>query len=192
MEVSLNMNSFQNRTHSQFNPKPLGFQQGFSIVEVVLAAALMVIAAVGSALLFNLSSQQTLSSRGKQEQQSAISGDLAKILQMNDRYSCSNGATDCAVSPSDPGESGYYPSGSSNDTTFNNLCVNGGLITNLIAEIQSEVVPTAFTKLGITRQAPVVDSSDLSSHRYTITWFDSSNRKLRQTTLVPTVANWCP
>lgn len=167
-------------------------QLGFSLVEVVLAAALMVIAAVGSAVLFSFSSQQTLSSRSKQEQQSAISDDLAVIQRLNDHYNCTNGGAACAVAPNDPGENGYYPTGPNINTTFDDLCRKGGLIANLITAINAQAVPTAFTRLGISRQNPVIDSSDLSSHRYSITWVDGSNRKLRQTTLAPTVANWCP
>lgn len=165
---------------------------GFSLVEMVLAAALLVIATAGTAMLFNISSQQTILSRGKQEQQSAISDDLAAIELLNDRYSCTSGATACAVATTEPGENGYYPTGTGKNASFDALCSTGGLITNLTTAIRQTAVPSSVSSLGITRQAPVVDASDLSSHRYTVTWVDSSNRKLRQTTLVPTVASWCP
>jgi type II secretory pathway pseudopilin PulG len=163
---------------------------GFSLVEVMLAATLLVIVAIGATILFTLSNQQTLSSRGKQEQQSAISEDLAALLRMNDRYSCISGS--CAVASSDPGEDEYYPSASTSQQSFNNSCSSGGLLSNLITAINGRAAPAAFNTLGIQRQAPVIDSEEPSTHRYSITWVDASGRRLRQVTLVPTVANWCP
>jgi hypothetical protein len=159
----------------------------------MLAAVLMVIAAVGSAILFTLSNQQTLTSRGKQEQQSAISDDLAAILELNDRYSCSNGADACAVATSDPGEDGYYPQTSAPDDNFDiALCANGGLLNNLISAITDQAAPASFASLGVQRKEPVIDTTDLASNRYSITWVDAGGRRLRQVTLVPTVAHWCP
>ena len=163
---------------------------GFSLVEIIVATGLLVVVATGSAMLFILSNRQAVASRGRQEQQSAISDDIATIQRLNDRYSCTSGT--CAVYASDPGEDYYYPSGSGANSSFDTLCRNGGLLTNLITAINSTATPSNFSALGITRQTPVIDSEDLSTHRYTITWVNSSSRALRQITLVPTVANWCP
>lgn len=165
---------------------------GFSLVEIIVATALMVIVATGSAMLFMLSNRQSTSTRGRLEQQSAISDDIATIQSLNDRYSCTSGSGSCAVAATDPGEDGYYPSGSGADTNFDiNLCESSALLTNLITAIDASDPPPSFATLGITRQSPSLDS-DTSSHRYTVTWVDGNGRSLRQITLVPTVANWCP
>ncbi len=159
----------------------------------MLAAVLMVIATVGSAVLFTLSNQQTLTSRGKQEQQSAISDDLAAIHALNDRYSCSDGVNACAIASSDPDEDGYYPQGSGARDDFDiDRCLNGGLLDNLISAIKAQAAPASFSSLDIQRKEPVIDTADLASHRYSITWVDANGRRLRQVTLVPTVAHWCP
>lgn len=165
---------------------------GFSLVEIIVATGLMVIVATGSALLFMLSNRQSTSTRGRQEQQSAISDDIATIQRLNERYNCSSGSASCGISESDPGEDDYYPAGSSADDTFDlDLCGSSDLLSNLVSAIDETDPPASFTALGITRQSPALDT-DSSSHRYTVTWLNSNDRPLRQITLVPTVANWCP
>lgn len=162
---------------------------GFSLVEMIVAAGLLAIVATGSAMLFILSNRQSSTTRSKQEQQAAISDDLATIQTLNERYTCSSGS--CSIAASDPDEDSYYPSGTSANSTFDGLCSSGGLLSNLITAINGTAAPASFSRLGISRQTPSLDS-DSSTHRYTITWVDTSGRRLRQTTLVPTVANWCP
>jgi len=165
-------------------------QAGFSLVELMLAASLMVIVAVGTAALFTLSNKQTLDSRGRQEEQSAVSDDLATIQRLNDRYSCANGT--CAVASTDPGEDGYYPSTTAARSSFDAQCSSGTLIDNLISAIGATATPAAFSNLGISRSTPSKDTAEPSTNRYTVTWSNSGGRQLRQITLVPTVAGWCP
>lgn len=163
---------------------------GFSLVEMVIAAALMVIATIGGVAMFNYSITQNQSSRGKQEEQAAISEDLAAIQVANDRYSCSDPDA-CAVSSSDPGEDSYYAAGAAPSATFNAACLDGTLIDNLITAINAQSAPSAFSPLGISRSVAKTPSSAANYHRYTVTWSKGST-PLRQMTLVPTVAGWCP
>ena len=176
---------------------------GFSLAEMIIAASLMVIATMVTISLFNFSISQDKSARGKQEEQSAISQDIAAIESMNDRYNCSSSSA-CTVSTTDPGENDYYTSGTNASTVFDNKCSDGSLIDNLLTSINARTKPTAFTRLGIsttvTRNSSlypdsgtVVDpNSDKRYLRYTITWTNASSQRLRQLTLVPTVAGWCP
>lgn len=163
---------------------------GFSLVEMMMAAVLMVIATIGTVGMFNYGISQNSSSRGKQEEQSAISEDVADIQRINDRYTCSNQT--CTVASSDPGENGYYPTGSSPSSPFNTACLDGTLLDNLIATITTTATPTAFSNLGITRSVSANISSDGRYNRYTVTWRTTAGTRLRQITLVPTVAGWCP
>ncbi len=158
---------------------------------MMIAAVLMVIVTIGTVAMFNYGISQNSSSRGKQEEQSAISEDLADIQVMNDRYTCRN-ENSCAVSSSDPGENGYHPSGTSPSSSFNAACLNGTLLDNLITAITSSATPSAFSRLGISRTASMTVNSEGRYNRYTITWSNSGGARLRQITLVPTVAGWCP
>lgn len=164
---------------------------GFSLVEMMMAAVLMVIASIGTVAMFNYGISQNSSSRGKQEEQSAISEDLADIQVMNDRYTCTNEQL-CAVISSDPGENGYHPAGTIPSTPFRDACLNGSLLSNLITKINATATPRAFTSLGISRAVSQSVSSDGNYNRYTITWSKTGGTRLRQITLVPTVAGWCP
>lgn len=164
---------------------------GFSLVEMMIAAVLMVIATIGTVAMFNYGISQNSSSRGKQEEQSAISEDLAELQVMNDRYTCSNDNS-CAVSSNDPGENGYHPAGTSPSSSFNAACLNGTLLDNLITAITTTATPRAFSQLGISRTASKTVNSDGRYNRYTITWSKTGGTRLRQITLVPTVAGWCP
>jgi len=165
--------------------------RGFSLVEMMIAAVLMVIATIGTVSLFNYGISQNSSSRGKQEEQSAISEDVADIQRINDRYTCSNEQA-CAVSSSDPGENSYYPTGPNPSSPFNAACLDGTLLNNLISTITTTATPSAFTRLGITRSVSTSASSDGRYNRYTVTWRNRAGTRLRQITLVPTVAGWCP
>jgi Tfp pilus assembly protein PilV len=171
--------------------KPHLASGGFSLVEMMIAAVLMVTATIGTVAMFNYGISQNSTSRGKQEEQSAISEDLADIQVMNDRYTCSN-ALSCEVSSSDPGENGYHPTGTSPSSTFNAACLNGTLLNNLFTTISEKETPLAFTQLGISRTVSQTVSSDGNYNRYTVTWTKTGGTRLRQITLVPTVAGWCP
>jgi type II secretory pathway pseudopilin PulG len=164
---------------------------GFSLVEMMIAAVLMVVATIGTVAMFNYGISQNSSSRGKQEEQSAISEDLAEIQVMNDRYTCTD-EQNCAVSSSDPNENGYYPAGPNPSPTFNDACLDGTLIDNLINTIREAATPGAFNSLGISRTVSKTVNSDGRYNRYTVTWNNRGGTRLRQISLVPTVAGWCP
>lgn len=170
---------------------------GFSLVEMIVAVALLVVASVGSLVVFNIATRQNNQSRDKQEEQSAISADLANIQSMNDRYSCSDSEAEtlvCSVSDSDPGENDYYARVSAASAAVDEACTDGSLIVALIEEVDGLEAPAAFERLGINRSVEARPTEeDRSPLRYTVTWSKNSGQtQLRQITLVPTVANWCP
>jgi hypothetical protein len=158
---------------------------------MMIAAVLMVIATIGTVAMFNYGISQNSSSRGKQEEQSAISEDLAEIQVINDRYTCTDELS-CTVSGTDPGENGYYPTGTSPSSTFNAACLDGTLLDQLITTISETTTPSAFNALGISRRVNKTINSDGRYNRYTVTWSNSGGTRLRQITLVPTAAGWCP
>lgn len=164
--------------------------QGFSLVELLVAAVLMLVASMGGTVLFNQATQQANAIRRTLEQQFAISADLASIIDRNDRYTCSSGTCMEPVNPSPsddpPNQNGYVPS---NPQTMQAICQQG------LADALVTSIGTTATAIGpgVMRTASFPDNTQTSvpPHRYTVTW-KSGDRVLRQVQLIPTVAGWCP
>ena len=178
-------------------------QAGFSLVELMISSILIVLSAIGSAGLFMISNRQARSSRINQESQAAINIDIAAVLSANDRYSCassdgSEGSCDIKSNPPDAKHYFPYPCNNSEDCKFWDLCwsisdVDGRLATDVASKINAIPKPANFTQFKITRTAiaePISDSKP--NHRYTVTWSTVNGVQLRQLTLVPTAAAWCP
>jgi hypothetical protein len=180
---------------------------GASIVEVVISTLILALAAVGSLMLYTTLTKFGLSSKSEGETQAAIEEDLANILNANRRFTCNGtdpGAAGCKIEvSSDPGEDGYYPSLTNSNavTDFKSRCATNTIASTLIPLLSSSslAVPSSFSRLGLSRSASLpVDvtasdgsSSDSSNHQYVIIW-TKSGTPIRQITLRPTVANWCP
>ena len=176
-------------------------QAGFSLVELMISSVLIVLSAVGSAGLFMLSNRQSQGSRIAQESQAAINSDMAAVLSANDRFSCasSSGASaTCEIKGFLPNQNQYFPFPCSNaeDCDFWSLCVSTGdprLASEVAAAINALPGSADFARLALTRNAvPEPISNSEPNFRYTVTWSDANGVQLRQLTLVPTAAAWCP
>ena len=174
---------------------------GFSIVEAVIMAALLSIGAITSLTLFTFTSRQQRQTGEIQQVQEAVAGDIASIERFNERIVCTGTDGACTVSNSDPGESGYSRSDYLPGATINlfrDRCrgVNDQTLGTVAAALlpNSVPVPSSFSTLGITRLATasgVTSAGDSPNHQYTITW-SRNGARVRQLTLVPRVAAWCP
>lgn len=178
---------------------------GFSLVELMVSMVLFAIVSAGSLGLFTIATRQANLTRQLQEEEFAIRLDLATIQALNDRYTCASGTCLIDSDGEPPGQNEYYPSNSTDQTTFASLCSSGGLAgkttaasgttpssaTGLVGLINATNTPTAFTNLGISRTT-LEDSSSPSANRYTVTWKGSDGSVLRQISLTPTTAAWCP
>lgn len=203
------------RRRLQADPGP---RPGFTLVELLIAAVVMVLSTIGSAVMFNQATRQGLSGNLRLEEQLAISRDLAAILEINERYSCASGPCSVTLNAVQPGEAlppppdqgGYAPADVDATPTggrsFRALCAQG-LLTNLLAalqttgEIDGEATPGRTILVGTSVQRTVslleaggsgTATESLPPHRYRVDWRDADGRLLRQVQLIPTVAAWCP
>lgn len=180
-------------------PHSAAREAGFSLVELLVAAMVMLISSMGGTYLFNQATHQANAISRRLQQQFAVSNDLATILDLNDRYSCADLPTeDCSPRAEPPDQNQYVPNtfnAELNDPNlskpnFSQLCERG-LANDLVKEIQEETLPP-----GVARHTAILDSVDANGksvppHRYRVSW-SADGRVLRQVQLVPTVAAWCP
>lgn len=184
--------TLRRRLQAAQRPRP-----GFTLVEILIAAVVMMVSTIGSAVLFNQSTRQGLNSNLRLQEQLAISRDLATILDRNERYNCDTST--CGLSPTLPDQDGYAPAdiGSDQDGGFRARCDRGLLNELLARDIGTQTLPgTSVQRTVHLLDAIASDSGQesLPPHRYRVDWrADSgSGRLLRQVTLMPTVAAWCP
>lgn len=178
-----------------------GAEAGFSLVELLISTVLFAIVTTGSLRMFTISTRQANLTRQMQEEEFAIRLDLATIQALNDRFTCASGSCQIDNQDAPPGQSEYYPSTAAAQTNFATLCSTGALTvvpsssygTGLISLISSNATAaaTAMQRLGISRSLSA-DTTSPTAHRYTVTWTGSDGTVLRQISLVPTTAAWCP
>jgi type II secretory pathway pseudopilin PulG len=172
---------------------------GFSLVETMLATFILAVVTSGTLALYTSYTKSLQINRRENQIQAAIASDVATVLRTNRRITCSSGS--CTINGADPGENAYSPDplNSSATTYFTTLCSSQTLVNQVISLIDQQSRPAAFTDLGITRDAATAEqyttTPTRSGHRYVVTWSRSISGQtvpLRQITLTPTVANWCP
>lgn len=165
-------------------------KQGFTIIELVVSAVILALAASTAGVLVGVSNRSTITSREVAEASSAIESDIARIRTISESYTCCAGT--CTSSPTASascigslGDSSYYfPQQLAGITAFTTLCSNGNLTNSLMTAIDSLPQPS-----GVTRANSVKE--DAISHRLSITYSAAGgvNKVLK---IVPTVAGWCP
>ncbi len=182
---------------------------GFSLVELMVASVLLVVALTGTSVLFVESNRSSAAAETRYRQQALVDTDLARVRRLNDRYTCSSGSC-TSLGSLELGKNDFFPpptstaanGNSSAGQLFEALCNSTSLITQLVTDIGGP--PAALTTAGVTYS---VDSANQGQqtvsefgtnvvrnlHRYTITYRNSrSGELLRRVTLVPTTVAWCP
>ncbi|MFY7696124.1 MAG: type IV pilus modification PilV family protein [Cyanobium sp.] len=180
----------------------------FSLVEVVVSAAITGLVIIGVARLWGESSQMFQQLRNRNSQEALIEDDIATMEDLAYGYTCCPGSCTInpsivAASPTCKGEAGngipsigteyyYFPYYSPLDTStpnidaFEVLCTSGNLVTELASQLAAAPKSNLFTKLGLTRTV-VVDNKDL--HRVRVDYTGTNLQ--RSTMVVPTAARWC-
>lgn len=197
---------------------PAAAEQGFSLVETIVAAFLLAIAATSAFTLFTTSQALFIQGRDKDNDQVAISQDLARIERLNRRFVCSQGSCDFidTLSPgriNDPTEMEYtppypvgtYPPGADFNqkmTIFRDdrCAAPPSGPSKLVEEFSTKALailasdPTATLPLGLQRELtinPAAQETPATPHAYSVI-YTRNNQVLRRARLVPTVAGWCP
>lgn len=192
---------------------------GFTLVEVLMAAVVMLLSSIGGTALFNQATRQAGDIQMRVQQQFAVSRDLASVLESNERYACHSFATSQSCSDSlnvaaatPPPDQDHYapadidapepedPDDPDPPATFRGVCASG-LLTDLLSflQVDNEAHTSAtLAGTGVTRDVDLdpaskgADGLSIPPHRYIVTWKDGQSRVLRQVQLSPTVAAWCP
>mgnify|MGYP006275240291 CR=1 FL=1 len=165
----------------------------------MISTVIFAIVTAGSLGLFAVSTRQANLTRKLQEEEFAIRMDLATIQAINDRFTCASGTCSIDNDGPPPGQSDYYPSSAAAQTRFATLCSQGAFTvvpsssygSGVVTLINATNTPTSMQDLGLTRSVSA-DSTSPTSHRYTVTWKGSDGSVLRQISLSPTTAAWCP
>lgn len=170
-------------------------------MEVLISTVIFAIVTAGSLGMFTISTRQANLTRQLQEEEFAIRLDLATIQAINDRFTCASGICQLDTVGAPPGQSEYFPLTAAAQTSFATLCSQGALTvvpsssygSGLLSLISTNATAasTAMQRLGIIRRLSA-DSTSPTAHRYTVTWSGSDGSLLRQISLVPTTAAWCP
>lgn len=187
----------------------------FSLVEVVVSAAITGLVILGVARLWGESTQMFQQLRQRNNQEALIEEDIATMEDLAYRYTCCPGT--CTTNSSDvegsatcKGKDGdgkpsvgteyyyfpFYPATSPTTIATNPtpkiadleaLCASGTLVTALATQMTNAAKSQAFVDLGLTRSV-VVDNASL--HRVRIDYTGTNLQ--RSTMVVPTAARWCP
>jgi prepilin-type N-terminal cleavage/methylation domain-containing protein len=187
---------------------------GFTLIEVIVAAVVMLVAMVGAISAFNLVTQSLRGTGLRADQSRRIDAQIAEISRLIEDYTaCTTPAGAVPPSPFDPataclgdtssivkGNSFYYfpdPSDASNVNAFFAACgsatASSHITANFIAAIDAIVPLPGVLDQGVARDSAArVNSSDASNSLVRITWRDSANRVIRQIQVVPLLSAWCP
>jgi type II secretory pathway pseudopilin PulG len=190
---------------------------GFSLVELIVAAAMLLIVLGSLASIFSSTNRQTAATDRRYRQESNIDADLALISKLNEHYTCAKGVDGAdnkltisctSAMNTHPDQNGYFPDPVAAPdvvTSFESYCNESssnqllspliGLIGTLAPD-NDEIVVNGRSLPNLTRTVV----PDGKGHRYTVSYFDGdtpsggvpSGELLRQASLVPTAANWCP
>lgn len=165
---------------------------GFSFAEALISSLLFALVGTGTVAMMTLTTRQAGRTRDMQEEQFAISADLASVQSRNDRYTCASGSCGFDLSGDPPGENDYYPLPPAARSTYDQLCRSDQLVDPLVAGIRALPLSDQMLRLGIGRQIAKETGGDAAAHRYTVSWLSRDGSLLRQMSLTPTAASWCP
>ena len=181
-------------------------KDGFTLVEILVASVVLVVAITGAAFAFMSSNKLSFAGSARSQVESAIDRDLANIKDAAYRYTYCSGdytITGDACNSVEPGQEDYYfPDSVAHPTRaedFEEDCRDGSLSDDLIAAINggstSLALGSAATALGISRDPAVLNSTigaqGENSHDIRIT-YNHNGAVVRRVLVTPTAAAWCP
>lgn len=164
---------------------------GFTLIEVILAIVILVVAGEGALLLFNAGLRQLTQSSLINEVNALVEADAAMLRTANDRLVCTTGT--CRIATEDLDSSDYFPLSNpaaqnfsqANLDFFAALC-DGSSATSFSQQLDG-LLPAADNRIEREIQA------EEPGHRYAVIYRDAAtNRVIRTISLVPATVAWCP
>lgn len=178
--------------------RPAG-EQGFTLVEVLVMMAVMLISLAGLAVVATILNRSAGQFKTSDQGDDAIAFDISEVRRINNRYTCKDVNTTtgpCSILDGDPSQDDYFPTTPEGQENFRNRCdYNDGdlsidLVTDLAAQIPSNSdASSALNEQGV--QRILITNDQGNAHRYSVT-YSRSGTILRILTLVPAAASWCP
>lgn len=200
---------FQLRPSPQplFNREPA--THGFSLVEVLVSAVVLLVAVAGSVVAFNVITQSVRSTGLQADQSRRIDAQIAEISRLSEVYTACgspagavppnpvNPSTACTGSTADVqvGNSFYYfpdPANPASVNAFFMACRSLAQGTHITANFRLAIDGLPAPGGGITRQPSTRLSTSPSNHLVEVRWTDADNRILRAIQIAPIVSTWCP
>lgn len=175
---------------------------GFTLVELLVGAAVLALVASGTAIALISSNRMQAKGTSQARIEALIEEDINKLKNASENYTyCSgsytwDGATCNDVGPQN--ERYYFPAASGDNSTaaeaFATACAGGTMTNALRAAMNggdsSLSLSSSAIALGITRSQVTLD--DAASHRLKVDYTASSLASPRRVLFIPIAASWCP
>jgi type II secretory pathway pseudopilin PulG len=186
-----------NRLHLNKNLMVLHSEaSGFSLVEGLVAAVIVVVALAGTLTGFNLATSSIRRTSDVGGANSAVDNDISRIKNLSFLYtSCvvASGSVP-AVGSCDvaPGTANYYfPSAPANAQAFFDACRSGSAGSHITAAFITAVNALPAPGSGVIRQIAVRDNSSDSSNHLVNIGYTLPSGATRLVKVSPVVSAWC-
>jgi prepilin-type N-terminal cleavage/methylation domain-containing protein len=175
---------------------------GFSLVEVLIAVVICLVAVMGTAAGFNLITQSIKKSSGFNEVQIAIDNDISRIRQISRTYTpCSDargGVPESfpacgAASLADITSEYYFPVGSDGAIAdFFDACGPADTGAHFTVAFQGLIDSTDGLPDDVSKSVEREDSADDNNHNFKITYSSPRIAHPREVVIAPVASSWCP
>ena len=202
------MTGHSTRVRRRRNPAPWfdfsasGDGLGFSLVEVLIAVVICIVAVMGTAGGFNLITQSIKKTSGFNEAQIAVDNDLSIIRQIARTYTpCVDARGDvpesfpaCGASSPAAISSGYYfPVGSDGAIAgFFDACGPADSGQHFTVKFQELIEGLGNLPSDVTKSVEREDSSDPANHNFKVTYSSPQLAYTREVIIAPVASSWCP
>lgn len=176
----------------------------FSLVEVLVAVSIIVIALLGTTGGFNFVTRSIKKSSGFGEIQVAIDNDVARIKQITRVYTPCNEPRGeapaqedfpiCGVSgPADITPDYYFPAGGQEDVnSFFDACGPASAGVHFTAAFIAAIDVRGDLPDEVTKNVEREDASDGGNHNVIVTYSSARLPYPRRIVVAPAASSWCP